>query len=135
MIIVDRGMMDDHLPNNVLAALKRCQREVRQVSTVGSKSREQEGMEMEEGVRVVSYQPRKGEGPEEESRLSAAGSRAEGVETGDVIIEVVADEGQSPKGDEVRGQSAEARPATEETRGHVSLTVDADVHDEFLSYI
>ena len=28
MIAVDRGMVDDHLPNNVLAALKRCQREI-----------------------------------------------------------------------------------------------------------
>lgn len=27
VIVVDRGMIDDHLPNNVLAALKRCQRE------------------------------------------------------------------------------------------------------------
>lgn len=29
VIMVDRGMVDDHLPNNVLAALKRCQREAR----------------------------------------------------------------------------------------------------------
>ena len=27
VIIVDRGMFEDHLPNNVLAALKRCQKE------------------------------------------------------------------------------------------------------------
>ena len=32
VIIVDRGMVDDHLPNNVLAALRRCRREL-----VGSK--------------------------------------------------------------------------------------------------
>lgn len=31
VIIVDRGMVEDHLPNNVLAALKRCQRELRVV--------------------------------------------------------------------------------------------------------
>ena len=28
VIVVDRGMVDDHLPNNVLSALKRCQKKL-----------------------------------------------------------------------------------------------------------
>lgn len=38
VIIVDRGMVEDHLPNNVLAALKRCQRELRVVCKNKQKS-------------------------------------------------------------------------------------------------
>lgn len=48
MILVDRGMMDDHLPNNVLAALKRCQWQVRRKTTAsGSRPKEERGTAME----------------------------------------------------------------------------------------
>ena len=49
VIIVDRGMMDDHLPNNVLAALKRCQSEVRRRAAA---SRPKETVRLEEETPV-----------------------------------------------------------------------------------
>jgi hypothetical protein len=85
VIIVDRGMMDDHLPNNVLAALKRCQSEVRKKAALGE--REKRGTTVDRGDDVICM--------------------------------------------EVKGQSAEPKVERSDVeQGHLSLTVEVDVHDD-----
>lgn len=112
VIMVDRGMVDDHLPNNVLAALKRCQQEVREVTPwrreeggnwtreEGGKSRKEEAHEVEQTAVDLG-------GEEGAQREATPSNNGEGGENGH--IEQVDDKEDEPR---------EATPSNREEGGN-----------------
>ena len=134
VIIVDRGMMDDHLPNNVLAALKHCQKEVRKVCSQGPRK---EGEGEGEGT-AVSTQPTGAGGggkglaqmPEERLKME---EQAVSIEMDSVEVHIAESEAKTNNHEqevEVSEQGG-AKEMNRNLRGwkDVVQTVSADVHE------